>query len=150
MVGAKNMIRYIYSDDIASYVYEHENKMTDVYLSIINSYQTKFEKYKCNIVLEKYWYNLLDNCVSSERIPFSNGYTCAFSCSIERDGKMVCVDELEGNMLTVSWTISYISKEWSINPLKKLQLVISMFDDVEEAILDLDGFLQLIDDMESI
>ena len=144
------MIRYIYSDDNASSIYEHENKLTDAYLSIINNYQDKFKKYRSKIVPERYWYNLQNNTVSSERIPFSNGYTCAFSCSIERDGKMVCVDEVEGNMLTVSWTISYVSKERSINPLKKSQLVISIFDDVEEAILDLDGFLRLLDNMEPI
>lgn len=141
------MIKCIYSDSIAPVICAHEDKLMDVYLGLINGFQNKFNKYQCSVLLKRYWYNPRNKTVSSERIPFSAGYMCAFSCSIERNGKIVCIDEVEGNMLTVSWTISYIGKERLLISSRKPCLVVSMFDDTDEVISDLDEFLRLLDNI---
>jgi hypothetical protein len=102
-------MRFSYSPDIETKICTHEDSMVEVFSALVETYRSKFDKYGCDIRLEQYWYN--NGNVSLKRLPFSNGYTCAFSCSAEKNGKPLCVDVVEGNTLTVSWPISSIAEE---------------------------------------
>ena len=135
-------MRFSYSPDIETKICTHEDSMVEVFSALVETYRSKFDKYGCDIRLEQYWYN--NGNVSLKRLPFSNGYTCAFSCSAEKNGKPLCVDVVEGNTLTVSWPISSIARNWSLNPLKKSSLTVSLFDDTEDAVNDSNEFLRIL------
>lgn len=75
-------MRFTYSPDIETKICTHEDSMFEVFSALVETYRSKFDKYGCDIRLEQYWYN--NGHVSLKRLPFSNGYTCAFSCSAEK------------------------------------------------------------------
>lgn len=58
--------------------------------------------------------------------------------------KAQALAHIEGNMLTVSWPVSIISKNWSISPFKKSFSEVLLFDDTKDVISDLNEFIALL------
>lgn len=139
-------MRYTYSPDIEAKICAHEDGMVAVYSTLLDAYRSKMGEHGCDIRLERYWYN--NGKVSSIRLPFTHGYICAFSCSAERNGEPLCVDIVEGFTLTASWPIVHIEKLHSWNAMGKSHLTVSLFNDTDDAVNDLNGFLKILEDMD--
>lgn len=144
--GGRKLIKKTFSDDIAHDIGAQEEKIYNAILLLASQYQNQFNKYQCGIECQKYWYNWRTNTIWHQRPCFCDGYVCACSCSIMHEGELVCIDKIEGSILTASWVLSSITRE-KISKLKKYELVVSIFEDTEEIIEDLTNFLEILGKM---
>lgn len=89
---------------------DHEDSMYMLYKNIIMEFEPKFGEYGLALKYSIFWYNILNEQVSSVRLPFINGYNCGFTVGVENEWKIICYDEEEGATLGANFAISSISR----------------------------------------
>lgn len=103
-----------YNESIDNIIYEHENKMLNLYRNKVNEYADAIKKYNCTFEVTCDWMNFLNDRHSNKRLPFKNGYQCIISCGITRNNALVCIDSSDGEAdyyeLFESWIITNISR----------------------------------------
>ena len=76
---------------------------------IIEAYKTSYADYGCKINYGLFWEK--ENKVYKERPSLGKGYECWFYYTIEKNGQLVCCDEVEGNTLGMAEGFIYIREK---------------------------------------
>lgn len=90
-------------------IYECEESICDAHIQIVNLYNDVFMRHGCTIEIGRVWYNSITGTVSTDRIPFNNGYLSGLSCQLFHDGKLVEFGN-EEIALTSCWLFSSVRK----------------------------------------
>lgn len=128
-------MKFKYAPQMDAIICEHEDKIWNTYLEVLDSYKVYFTQYDCVLKFNREWINFFTDNGSHHRIQFKNGYGCYISCVVERNGKIVCTDEEEGSSMTCSWNISSITRNW-------FYLDVLICSDTNDLIRDLNELLE--------
>lgn len=98
-----------YIKDNESTIFECEDSICDTYLQTVNLFNDVFMRYGCTIEAGRFWYNSITGMVSTDRIPFINGYLSGLSCQLLHEGKLVEFGD-EEIALSSCWLFSSVRK----------------------------------------
>jgi hypothetical protein len=135
------MIKFLYSNIEDEKIIKHEEVMLKEFNTLIESYKDKFSVLGCVIDFEICWLNSAKNVVSNVRIPFSNGYICGISLNILYNGQVICLNEEDGNSLTLFWNISSVMRVFFHLNVTLLDDLISVEQDLIEYLIEAEKFL---------
>lgn len=135
------MKKITYTNKIDDQIIAHEDCMLDVYREAIKKHTPFFEKMGCSLSVGLMWSYFPKDNVLLQRGSFKNGYQCYVYCVVQKDGKDVCVNSIDGEAdyysLSTAWMISSVSRNF-------FKLKVLLYDDVDEVDVDLsDLFSQL-------
>lgn len=142
-------MKFDYTPEKNQIIIDHENKILKNCRTIIKGYEPIFARYNCVIKIGQWWGDFVKN--NGRRPPFENRYACYIYCNIERHGEVIRYDDKDGEVdyyeLSVSWPVSSIVKHCSMNPFKKSHLMVSLFEDINDIVNDLNEFLKILGDV---
>ncbi len=127
-----------YTKKIDDLIISHENNMLALYIERAKKYMPLFEKSGYSLKVGLMWKCFPEETVVFQRETFKNGYQCYVYCEVQKDGKEVCVECVDGEVdyysLSASWMISSIFRSF-------FKLNVELYENTDDADMDLNDFL---------
>ena len=105
-----------YDKSKAQRIINHEGIMLETYAKIISSYSPLFEQYNCSLEVGLFWIDFPAAKRSNRRLPFHVGYACYVYCEVQRDGKEVHINSIDGEAdyysLSAAWMVSSVDRDF--------------------------------------
>lgn len=95
-VWEKILMKFAYDESKTQRIINHEDIMLETYSKIISSYSSLFEQYDCSLDVRLFWIDFSTKKRSNRRLPLHIGYTCYVCCEVQRDGKEVRINSIDG------------------------------------------------------
>jgi hypothetical protein len=149
-MGEKYMMTKEYYHGIETEVVIHEESMFQKYGAIVEKYRDRFSNYGCGINMDLVWLDSKSNDVYKERPNLFNGYECVVHFSLEKNGEMVSVNPSDNAALSASWAVCSVSNRIKLWDLFKRKIYVVLYSDTTDADEDLEQFITLLNEFETI
>ena len=134
-------MKFAYDKSKAQRIINHEDIMLKTYSKIISTYTSLFEQYDCSLKVRLFWIDFSTERRSNRRLPFRIGYACYVCCEVQRDGKEVHVNSVDGEAdyysLSAAWMVSSVDRDF-------FKSKVSLYSDTADIENDMKELLQLL------
>lgn len=134
-------MKFAYDKSKAQRIINHEGIMLETYAKIISSYSPLFEQYNCSLEVGLFWIDFPAAKSSNRCLPFHVGYACYVYCEVQRDGKEVHVNSIDGEAdyysLSAAWMVSSVDRDF-------FKAKVSLYSDTGDIENDMKELLQLL------
>lgn len=135
------MIKFVYDKSKAQQVINHEDRMLETYSKIISGYSSLFEQFDCSLEVRLFWIDFSTGNHSTDRLPFHIGYECYVCCEVQRDGKEIQINSIDGEAdyysLSATWMVSSIERFF-------LKARVSLYPDIDDIEDDMKELFRLL------